>query len=322
MSILLIIIVFLVQFAIILMAISIGYRFLEAQRKKQVQGMLEVVSGNTEQTESTILMTPEAGTPLESIFETLPSMIELTRVIQQAGLSWTVSRLVAASGMGALAGVLLGVTFRPLGYLLPSALLPAVLFGSVPFIYLRFKRNQRMELMESQLPEALDFLARSMRAGHAFSISLELLGQESPDPLGQEFRVLFNEQNLGAPIEAALNNLAFRVPLMDIRMLVSSVALQKQTGGNLSEILLRLAYVIRERFRLRGQVKAASAHGRMTAGVLTVLPIILIISLLFIAPGYLQGMASDPDGKYLIMGAVGAQVAGYFIMRSITNIKV
>src|SRR5262252_7409071 len=110
-----------------------------------------------------------------------------------------------------------------------------------------------------------------MRAGHAFSVSLEMLGQESPDPLGREFRALFNEQNLGAAIEVALASLARRVPLVDVRFFVSAVMLQRQTGGNLSEILTRLGYVIRERFRLRGQVKAASAHGRITAVILTLL---------------------------------------------------
>ena len=120
-------------------------------------------------------------------------------------------------------------------------------------------------MLEEQFPESLDFLARSMRAGHAFSISLEMLGEEMADPLGQEYRTLFNEQNLGAPLDVALRNFAERVPLLDVRFFTSSVLLQKQTGGNLSEILGRLAYVIRERFRLKGQVKAASAHGRMTA---------------------------------------------------------
>ncbi len=135
--------------------------------------------------------------------------------------------------------------------------------------YVRQKRTKRLDKLEEQFPEALDFLARSMRAGHAFSISLEMVGEEMADPLGQEFRALFNEQNLGAPLDIALRNFTERVPLLDCRFFTSSVLLQKQTGGNLSEILSRLAYVIRERFRLKGQVKAASAHGRLTATILT-----------------------------------------------------
>ena len=159
------------------------------------------------------------------------------------------------------------------------------MLGSLPYFYLRIKRAKRIAAFEEQLPEALDFLARSMRAGHAFSISLEMLGQESPDPLGQEFRVLFNEQNLGAPIDVALANFAGRVPLLDVRLFVSSVLLQRQTGGNLSEILIRLAYLIRERFQLKRQVKAASAHGRMTAAMLTILPLVMMIAPAYHCPG-------------------------------------
>jgi len=193
---------------------------------------------------------------------------------------------------------------------------------SLPYLFVRFKRNRRFAMFEEQFPEALDFLARSMRAGHAFSVSLEMLGNESPDPIGQEFRTLFNEQNLGAPLDVAFANMLRRYPLVDVRFFVSSVMLQKQTGGNLSEILVRLSYVIRERFRLKGQVKAASAHGRLTATILTVMPICLMFAMFFVAPGYLQGMANDPDGKYLILAALVAQLLGYYFIRKIIRIKV
>ena len=162
-----------------------------------------------------------------------------------------------------------------------------------------------------------------MRAGHAFSISLEMLGDEMADPLGQEFRTLFNEQNLGAPMEVALRNLTERVPLLDVRFFASSVMLQKQTGGNLSEILSRLAYVIRERFRLKGQVNAASAHGRLTAAILTVLPIAPCCALLIVAPGYLQGMA-DRSGRQVAdrRRHRGAGDLAISVIRKIINIKV
>jgi tight adherence protein B len=143
-----------------------------------------------------------------------------------------------------------------------------------------------------------------------------------PDPVGMEFRTLFNEQNLGAPIELALRNLTERVPLLDVRFFASAVMMQRQTGGNLSEILARLAYVIRERFRLKGQVRAASAHGRMTAGILTAMPIVTTLALLAVAPGYLQGMAADEDGRKLIAGCIVAQVIGNLCIRKIIRIKV
>jgi tight adherence protein B len=196
------------------------------------------------------------------------------------------------------------------------------IFALLPYFYVLRKRTKRMAEFEEQFPEALDFLARSMRAGHAFTISLEMLSEETPDPLGAEFRTLFNEQNLGAPLDVALANMTARVPLIDVRFFASSVMLQKQTGGNLSEILTRLAYVIRERFRLKGQVKAASAHGRLTAIILTCMPVVTMLALLVVAPGYLQGMAADPDGKYLILASIIAQFLGYYFIRRIINIKV
>ena len=216
-----------------------------------------------------------------------------------------------------------------LGSLLPfilngptTAIVLGVVCGLTPYLIVRHKRKKRLEKFEEQFPEGLDFLSRSMRAGHAFTISLEMLGDELADPLGQEFRTLFNEQNLGAPIDLALQNFNERVPLLDARFFTSSVLLQKQTGGNLSEILTRLAWVIRERFRLKGQVKAASAHGRLTATILTLLPVATMLGLLVVAPGYLQGMAQDSDGKWMIAGAVVAQILGNFFIKKIINIQV
>jgi tight adherence protein B len=149
-----------------------------------------------------------------------------------------------------------------------------------------------------------------------------MLADESPEPLAREFRQVFNEQNLGAPIEHALQNLAVRIPILDVSFFVSAVMLQKETGGNLSEILTKLSYVIRERFKLKGQVRSASAHGRITGSILTIMPIVLMFALLAVAPGYLQGMIKDPDGRLLIVGAIGGQLVGYYFIRRIINIKV
>jgi len=313
---------FLVLFAIVMVAVSLGYRFFETQRKKQVEGMLNVVSGKPAEGLESIVLDETAEDPLESFFKKTGEIEKLRKFIQQAGLTWSPTRLVIATLIGAVVGAALGWFIRPLGFVALSIILGSLALGFFPYLYVRTKRSKRLAEIESQLPEALDFLARSMRAGHAFSISLEMLGQESPDPLGQEFRVLFNEQNLGAPIDVAMENFSERVPLLDIRMFVSSVLLQRQTGGNLSEILIRLAYVIRERFKLKGQVKAASAHGRMTAMILSVLPLFMMLALPIVAPGYLSGMAKDPDGKWLIAGAIVAQLLGYYIMRRIVDIKV
>jgi tight adherence protein B len=316
------IIIFLVLFAIIMIAVGLASRFVELQSKKQVATILNPVTAEDETLQTSILMEPEERDPLENLLQRseLPGRLQV--LLQQSGLQWSSSHLVVAMVLGAVVGGTLGWWLQPLGFTLASTLFFAFLLGGAPFFYVRFKRSRRLAAFEEQLPEALDFLARSMRAGHAFSISLEMLGSESPDPIGQEFRALFAEQNLGAPIEVALENFSKRVPLLDVRLFVSSVLLQRQTGGNLSEVLSRLAYLIRERFRLRGQVKAASAHGRLTSRVLTALPIVMIFALNAVAPGYLGEMAKDPDGRWLIAGAIMAQIIGYLIMRRITDIKV
>jgi len=153
-------------------------------------------------------------------------------------------------------------------------------------------------------------------------ISLSMVGDHVPEPLSTELRTVFNETNLGAPLGNALTNLTTRVPLLDFRFFSSTVMLQRQTGGNLNEILGRLAHVIRERFRLKGEVKSASAHGRLTAGILTVLPLLTALALLAVAPGYLQGMAKDSDGKYMIVAAGVMVLLGNYFIRRIIKIKV
>jgi tight adherence protein B len=322
-SIVSIVVVFFVLATVILISVGLGFRFVETQRKKQVQGVIQAAAGPMAESAGTsILLTQAQESPFEGLLKNSGFMRLVGQYITQAGLEWSVEGLLLATGIGAIAGALIGYKLRPLGFVSISVVSLAIVLGGAPYFYLRHRKNKRLEEFEEQLPEALEFLARSMRAGHAFSISLEMLGAESPDPLGQEFRVLFNEQNLGAPIDTALHNFAGRVPLIDVRMFVSSVLLQKQTGGNLSEILARLAYLIRERFRLRGQVKAASAHGRMTAGVLMALPVFLLLGLLFVAPGYVESMANDSDGRWMIIGAIGAQILAFFVIRRITRMKI
>ena len=317
-----VVVVFIVVFALSLLAVSVGQKYLDTRRKGQVVDMLHTASGDEDVSVSNLLKEIDAEklTGLKRLVTSLQFSKHAEEQIQQAGLTWTASRLMTAMALMIIPGVLLGLWMDVIGVATPVVL--GLFFGSIPYLIVRSKRKKRLATLEEQFPEALDFLARSMRAGHAFSISLEMLGEEMADPLGQEFRALFNEQNLGAPIDVALRNFTVRVPLLDVRFFTSSVLLQKQTGGNLSEILSRLAYVIRERFRLKGQVKAASAHGRLTATILTVLPVATMVCLFFVAPGYLQGMAEDSDGKYMIGAAIVAQILGNYFIKKIIDIKV
>jgi tight adherence protein B len=315
---------FIVVFALILLAVSVGLKFFDARRKSQMVNMLQTAAGEAVVTITSLLkeIEPENQGGFRQMIASLHFSRHAQVMIQQAGLAWAPSRLISLMALLALAGFVLGYLLLGSSGGILAALGIGAVTGSLPYLYVRRTRKKRLDRLEEQFPEALDFLARSMRAGHAFTISLEMLGEEAADPLGQEFRALFNEQNLGAPLDTALGNFTARVPLLDVRFFTSSVLLQKQTGGNLSEILQRLAYVIRERFRLKGQVKAASAHGRLTATILTVLPIATMLGMLVVAPGYLQSMAADPDGQKMIFGAVIAQILGNICIKKIINIKV
>jgi len=317
-------VLFFLILAVVLVATAMGLNFLESQRKKQVKGVLRTIEGKpaVEPDTHILLDMPDTDSAVHRILSKVPATQSLETTLQQSGLNWSVKQLFVATAMAGLVGAIVGWKFNVFLLSWISVILVAILFAIIPYAFVKFKRQRRFTEFEEQFPEALDFLARSMRAGHAFSVSLEMLGAESPDPLGLEFRTLFNEQNLGAPLEVAFANMVRRLPLVDVRFFVSSVMLQKQTGGNLSEILMRLAYVIRERVRLKGQVRAISAHGRLTAIILTLMPIALMIALLFIAPGYLQSMAADSDGKYLILAAIVAQAVGYYFIRRIIRIKV
>jgi tight adherence protein B len=313
---------FLSMLAIVLLAVSLGLRFYEARQKKKVSGMLAGLRSEPTRAEAQVFTQDRAPDPFSSVLDSLGLRRWIEALIKRAGVDWPVSQVVISSGVLAVIGALLGTQLRVLVFRVPSMIGLALLFGALPTIYLRRKGTNRLAAFEKQFPEALDFLSRAMRAGHAFSASLEMLAAESPAPLGPEFRKVYDEQNLGASVEAALRSLAARVPLVDVRFFVSAVLLQKEVGGNLGEILRNLARVIRERFQLKGQVKAASAHGRITAVILTILPIATMLGLFLTAPGYLQVMANDETGKYLILAALIGQISGYFFMKKIVNIKI
>lgn len=315
---------FVIVFAAVLISVSLGMKFYETRRRRHVTEMLQTVAGPTVATTTKLLKDLEPIEPhgVELLLKSFDFKKKSSELIAQAGLDWTPNGLLTFMAMAGGAGIIAGLIAPNIVGKAVNCLVLAPLFAMVPYAYARRRRTARMKDLEEQLPEALDFLARSMRAGHAFTISLEMLGAELRDPLGQEFRTLFNEQNLGAPLETALRNFSARVPLLDVRFFCSSVLLQRQTGGNLSEILTRLAYLIRERFRLKGQVNAASAHGRMTATVLTLMPVLTMLGLMFVSPEYLRGMAKDSDGKLMIGGAVFAMMLGNYCIKKIVNIKV
>ncbi|MCC6263713.1 MAG: type II secretion system F family protein [Bryobacterales bacterium] len=312
----------LVVFGVTMLGVSI----VERQRQKKVVGMLNTLQGKSIVKAAAKKTSIERALPSDSQIERLAAKLKpMTAVqsfIQQSGLQWTSAQFMGMTLGCALGGAILSLYLAKIVPLSTRMPLFALAASVIPFAILRFQASRRMAAFEEQFPDALDFLARSMKAGNAFSVSLEMLGKESQDPLGMEVRRVYSEQNLGSSLDDSLRNLCSRVPLLDVRFFVSSVLLQKDTGGNLSEILSNLAYIIRERFKLKGMVKAVSASGRMTAWVLIGLPIGLAVGLSFLAPGYLDALVNDPEGKLIIIFVCVAQVIGYFVMRKIINIRV
>jgi tight adherence protein B len=246
---------------------------------------------------------------------------KLQEMIEQAGMKWSTHRLVntcllAVVAVWALAWVLLPDQFHRFSYL------PALVAGALPVLYVIRKRRARMRRFEELFPDSLEFVSRSMRAGHAFSVSLEMIHREFQEPLAGEFRRTFEEHNLGLPLDVALQKLAKRVPSLDVHFFVSAVLLQKRTGGNLAEILDKLAYVIRERFKLRGRIRAISAHGRMTGIALSCIPIGVAVLMFYTNPDYVRFFFLDDTGNIMLGCAVVLQIIGYLIMKNITNIEV
>lgn len=278
----------------------------------------------------------KAGTPQAALFELQETdkgriVLQLLKkynltdrtqaLLEQAGLKWNVARFIHAC-MAFFIG-----TYVVLYMALPSAyrtyaLLAAVGAGFLPLLHVIRIRKKRLHTFEEIFPDSLEFVSRSMRAGHAFSVSLEMIHREFQEPLAGEFRRTFEEHNLGLPLDVALLKLSQRVPLLDVQFFVSAVMLQKRTGGNLAEILDKLAYVIRERFKLRGRIRAVSAHGKMTGLALTCIPIGVAVLMFYTNPDYVKFFFTDDVGQQMMAVAVALQVAGYLIMKKIVNIEV
>ena len=242
--------------------------------------------------------------------------------LEQAGLRWTPARLVHLSAVAFVIGFVFAWVILPAAIPRPLAFLAGLAAAPAPFVYVWMQRRKRLKNFEALFPETLEFISRSMRAGHAFSVSLEMIHREFAEPVAGEFRRTFEEVNLGLPIEVALQSLAKRVPSLDVHFFVSAVLLQKRTGGNLAEILDKLAYVIRERFKLRGRIRAVSAHGRMTATSLSCIPIAVAILMFYTNPDYVKFFFNDDVGNIMMGVAIALQLVGYVIMKKIVNIEV
>lgn len=314
--------IFLAAFASILVVVGLSTSYFKSKQRNQIRSMLRNAEASpAQQRTSAMLRENDEGGGIADLLKRFSFIERLDLIIEQSGQKTTSSKLLILSLVAALAGFVVGsrFSFLPAGL---TGVLAAVVCGSLPMLMLLHKRTRNFEEFEKQLPEALDFLSRSMRAGHGFSIAMELLASDSPDPLGSAFRRVSNDMQLGSALDVALGKLSALVPLLDVRFFVSSVILQQETGGNLSEVLAKLALIIRERFRLKGQVKAVSAHGRITGLVLVLMPVVVAVIMMITSPQYLIDLAADKLGRNMIYGAICGQIIGFFVIRKIINIKV
>jgi tight adherence protein B len=251
--------------------------------------------------------------------------LKLKQIAEQwldtADLGWgaagLIHRAITALLLGFLIVTLAIRRIEPLWALAGGALL-----ATLPFIYLRRKAGLRVHKFEEQFPDCLEFIARSMRAGHAFSVSLDMVHREFSEPLAGEFRRTFEEQNLGQPLEIVLQKLGQRIPSMDVHFFVSAVLLQKRTGGNLAELLDKLAHIIRERFKLRSRIRTISAQGVMSGRILGAIPAAVGGMMFVVNRSYAQFFIDDPMGRKLLIAALSMQLVGFLIIRKIVTIEV
>ena len=294
-----------------------------ALRKTLDNRLLEVTgAGRLAEGEGGSLIRTQSMGPLPALDRAARQAVSglaLERWVEQSGLRISLSALfLVAVAVGAVVAL---VTARMVN--IPLVAILAFFAGAtLPFLYVRQKRAARLHSFEEHFPEALDLISRAIRAGHAFTAGMKMVADEMGDPVGPEFRKSFEEQNFGMSLKDSLNHLSLRVPLLDVRFFATAVLIQKETGGNLSEILDNLASVVRERFKIRRQVRVHTAHGRFTGYVLLALPAFLAVTLSYLNREHMDALFKDPIGHFLIVMAVVMQTAGWIWIKRIVKIEV
>jgi tight adherence protein B len=255
----------------------------------------------------------------QNILERLtPEFFRVSKMFEQADVKIQPSALFGIALGLALVGGLISTLLVNM-YVAPVG--ASVLF-SCPFVWLWYKRAQRLKKFAAQLPEAMELVARALRAGHSLAAGLHVVADEMPDPIAKEFGRAYEEQNLGVSLDEALMHMCDRVPNLDLRFFVTSVNIQRQTGGDLAEILDRIGHVIRERFKILGQVKALTAEGRLSGMVLIAMPIGLFLMMLHMKPDYISLLWTDPMGIKMSIGAIVLMIIGSYAIKKIVDIKV
>jgi tight adherence protein B len=243
----------------------------------------------------------------------------LKRMLDQADLQITVTRLFM---FAAMAGLLAAMAASVLTVSLVLIIAVALVAASVPFVHVWWARRRRLNKFLEHLPDTLELMSRALQAGHAFAESLHMVSTEMPEPIATEFSKTYEEQNLGLSLKLALENLAQRIPLLDLRLCITAILIQRETGGNLAEILEKVAHTIRERFRIMEDLKTLTTSSRMSAWILCGLPIFVTIAVTFMNPDYMSVLWKDPRGHNLIAAALGLQITGMLVVRKILRIKI
>jgi len=302
--------------------VAAGLILRDKQAHQAIAGRLDMFAGLKASTDTempTLLREPISEGAKESLFTRMRSPTAwLENLILQADLRFGAGPFLLVSGVLAVLGVLAAIIFRMPVFLVPLGTVP----GVCPLMFLFARRRGRLKKFAAQLPDALELIARALRAGHSLPSGFQLVSHEMPAPIATEFQRSYDEQNFGVPLEDALKNLGDRVPNMDLQFFITAVAIQRQTGGDLAEILDKLGYVIRERFKLFGQVAALTAEGRLSGWILNALPFLLLVALLKLNPNYVMLLFTDPLGRKMLIVAGIMQVMGAIAIRKIVNIRV
>lgn len=297
-----------------------SYRGAEAQKLRQRLRALSASAGRAGRAQLLKQQMLSEVPLLERLLPALPRVDRLQRVIHQAALEWTVSRLllscVAAGGFGCLATT--SFARQPL----PVGVAAGLLLATLPLLYVLHKRSRRLARLERQLPDALDLMVRALRSGHAFSSSLQMVGEEMPEPIAGECRLVHDEVNFGVSLQQALLHLGERVPLTDLRYFIVAVLIQRESGGNLTEILANLSRLIRERLKLMAKVKVLSSEGRLSAWILALMPFGLGAVMNLANPEFMSPLWKDPIGIAIMKYTLALMAFGILILRKIIKIRV
>ena len=281
---------------------------------------MHTASGESEKAVSITKDRPLSDSPaLQGLLEDLPGIARIDQLLLQSGKSWNVATFLGLSLMGWMIGLLLA-SILPLPWYIRLGL--TVAGAGLPYLMVQRAKAKRLVRIEQQLPDALDLMSRAMRAGHAFPTALKMVGEEMTAPLAEEFRMVFDEVNFGVAMSDALNNLAARVPSTDLRYFVIAVLIQRETGGNLTELLSSISAIIRDRLKLLGQVRVLSAEGRMSAWVLGLMPVVMIGVMSLVNPQYISLLWTDPSGIRLLWYAAGMVALGVAWMRKVIRIRI